>query len=80
MRSPLLVHISAAEPRKGQADSRHSLRVMNAEEPDTVDDDDDDDDFVDDEDGGNGDDDGEDDEEDDEEDEEPETWQVVKPR
>jgi hypothetical protein len=74
MRSPFLVHVSAAKSRKSQADCRYALTAMNVDEPDDLDDDDDDDDdFVDDEE-----DDGEhDDDEEDDEDDEPETWQVV---
>jgi len=75
MRSPFLVHVSAAEPRESQANSRNGLTNMKADEPDDLDDDEDDDDFVDDEDDGKRDDDDEDDE-DGEEDDEPETWQV----
>jgi hypothetical protein len=74
MRSPLLVHVSAAEPGKSQTDGRHGLTTMRAEEPDNLDDDDDDD-FDDDEDDGNHEGEDEDGEED-EEDDEPETWQV----
>ena len=76
MRSPLLVHISAAEPGKGQTDRWHGLTTMRAEEPDNLDDDEDDDDFEDDEDDGKRDGDDDEDDEEDEEDDEPETWQV----
>jgi hypothetical protein len=75
MRTPFLVHVSAPEPRKSQADGRHGLTVMNLDEPDDVDDDDDDDDFGDDDEKRDDDDEDEDDEED-EDDDEPETWQV----
>ena len=72
MRSPFLVHVSAAKSGKSQTDRRSGLTAMNVDEPDDLDDDDDDD-FVDnEEDDGEGD----DDEEDDEDDDEPETWQV----
>jgi hypothetical protein len=80
MRAAFLVDVSTAKSGEGQADGRHGLTTMNANEPDEPDelddddDDDDDDDFVDDdEDSG---DDDENDGEDEEEDEEPETWQV----
>ena len=72
MRSPFLVHVSAAKSRESQADSRYGLTAMNVDEPDDLDDDDDDD-FLDDE---EDDDNGDEDEDDDEEDDEPETWQV----
>jgi hypothetical protein len=77
MRSPLLVHVSATESRKGQADRRYGLTAMNVDEPDDLDDldDDADDDFLDDEEDDDKDDEDEDDEEDEDEDE-PETWQV----
>jgi hypothetical protein len=77
MRTPFLVHVSAAEPGKSQTDGRHGLTAMNVDEPDDLDDDEDDD--LDDEDDGKRDDDDGDDEEDgeDEDDDEPETWQVV---
>jgi hypothetical protein len=76
MRSPLLVHVSAAEPGKSQTDGRHGLTIMRAEEPDNLDDDEDDDFDDDEEDGKREDDDEDEDGEEDEEDDEPETWQV----
>jgi hypothetical protein len=80
MRATFLVHISSAEPRESQTDSRRGLTTMNLDEPDDLDDDDDDDDDDDvrkDEEDGGSDDDDEDGWEDEDDDEEPETWQVV---
>jgi hypothetical protein len=78
MRSPFLVHVSAAKSRKSQADRRYGLTAMNVDEPDDLDDDDDDD-FLDDEEDDDKDDDKDDDDEDEDDeddDDEPETWQV----